>query len=144
MATNNIKQGCGALIYCTSTHRYLFLLRNDGKFPNTWGIVGGKVEQNETILQGLEREIKEELGGQIDGAKIIPIEKYTSNNNKFIYHTFLIKVEEEFVPILNHEHTGYCWVPIDLHPTPLHPGVYRTFKFKNIKEKIKVHEKITG
>ena len=144
MATNNIKEGCGALIYCTSTHRYLFLLRNDGKFPNTWGIVGGKVEQNETILQGLEREIKEELGGQIDGAKIIPIEKYTSNNNKFIYHTFLIKVEEEFVPILNHEHTGYCWVPIDLHPTPLHPGVYRTFKFKNIKEKIKVHEKITG
>jgi 8-oxo-dGTP pyrophosphatase MutT (NUDIX family) len=144
MATNNIKQGCGALIYCTSTHRYLFLLRNDGKFPNTWGIVGGKVEQNETILQGLEREIKEELGGQIDGAKIIPIEKYTSNNNKFIYHTFLIKVEEEFVPILNHEHTGYCWVPIDLHPTPLHPGVYRTFKFKNIKEKIKLHEKITS
>jgi 8-oxo-dGTP pyrophosphatase MutT (NUDIX family) len=144
MATNNIKEGCGALIYCTLTHRYLFLLRNDGKFPNTWGIVGGKIEQNETILQGLEREIEEELGGQIDGAKIIPIEKYTSNNNRFIYHTFLIKVEEEFVPVLNHEHIGYCWVPIDLHPTPLHPGVYRTFKFKNIKEKIKVLEKITG
>jgi len=144
MATNNIKEGCGALIYCTSTHRYLFLLRNDGKFPNTWGIVGGKIEQNETILQGLEREIEEELGGQIDGAKIIPIEKYTSNNNRFIYHTFLIKVEEEFVPVLNHEHIGYCWVPIDLHPTPLHPGVYRTFKFKNIKEKIKVLEKITS
>jgi 8-oxo-dGTP pyrophosphatase MutT (NUDIX family) len=144
MATNNIKEGCGALIYCTLTRRYLFLLRNDGKFPNTWGIAGGKIEPNETILQGLEREINEELGGQIDGAKIIPIEKYTSNNNRFIYHTFLIKVEEEFVPILNHEHIGYCWVPIDLHPTPLHPGVYRTFKFKNIKEKIKVHEKITG
>jgi 8-oxo-dGTP pyrophosphatase MutT (NUDIX family) len=144
MATNDIKQGCGALIYCTSTHRYLFLLRNDSKFPNTWGIVGGKIEQNETILQGLEREIKEELGGQIDGAKIIPIEKYTSNNNRFVYHTFLIKVEEEFVPILNQEHTGYCWVPMDLHPTPLHPGVHRTFKFKNIREKIKLHEKITG
>lgn len=144
MAINNIKEGCGALIYCTSTHRYLFLLRNDGKFPNTWGIVGGKIEQNETILQGLEREIEEELGGQIEGAKIIPIEKYTSNNNRFIYHTFLIKVEEEFVPVLNHEHIGYCWVPMDLHPTPLHPGVYRTFKFKNIKEKIKVLEKITG
>ena len=132
MAINNIKEGCGALIYCTSTHRYLFLLRNDGKFPNTWGIVGGKIEQNETILQGLEREIEEELGGQIEGAKIIPIEKYTSNNNRFIYHTFLIKVEEEFVPVLNHEHIGYCWVPMDLHPTPLHPGVYRTFKFKNV------------
>jgi 8-oxo-dGTP pyrophosphatase MutT (NUDIX family) len=142
MATNDIKQGCGALIYCTLTHRYLFLLRNGGKFPNTWGIVGGKIEQNETILQGLEREINEELGGKIDGAKTIPIEKYTSNNNRFVYHTFLIKVEEEFIPNLNHEHLGYCWVPIDMHPTPLHPGVYRTFKFKNIKEKIKVHEKI--
>ncbi len=143
MATNSIKQSCGALIYCTSTHRYLFLLRNGDKFNNTWGIVGGKVESGETIEQGLKREIFEEMGGEIQGAKILPIEKYTSTNNKFVYHTFLIKVEEEFVPVLNHEHKGYCWVPLDDYPKPLHPGVWRTFKFKNIIDKIRTIEQIT-
>lgn len=144
MATHSIKQSCGALIYCTSTHRYLFLLRNGDKFDNTWGLVGGKVENGETIEQGLNREIFEEMGGEIKGAKILPIEKYTSPNDKFVYHTFLIKVEEEFVPVLNHEHKGYCWVPLDCHPKPLHPGVWRTFKFKNIIDKIRTLEQITS
>lgn len=144
MATNSIKESCGALIYCTSTHRYLFLLRQGGKFPDTWGIVGGKIEPGETIQEGLIREIREEMGGEIQGAKILPIEQYTSNNSKFVYHTFLIKVEEEFVPVLNDEHKGYCWVPLDHYPKPLHPGIYRSFKFKFIKDKIQTLEQITG
>lgn len=142
MAISNIKQGCGALIYCSSTHRYLFLLRTNGKFNNTWGLVGGKVERNESIVDGLKREIQEELGGEIKDAKIIPIEQFTSDNGKFIYHTFLIKVEEEFVPLLNDEHKGYCWVKLDDYPKPLHPGVYRTFRLKSSKEKIKALEQV--
>jgi len=142
MATNNLKQSCGALIYSTSTNRYLFLLRNGGRFPDTWGIVGGKIESGESILDGLLREIREELGGEIKGAKILPIEQYTSNKGTFIYHTFLIKVEDEFLPALNHEHHGYCWVTLDHMPRPLHPGVWRTFKFKANKDKIQVLEKI--
>ena len=143
MATNSIKSSCGALIYCTRTHRYLFLLRNGGRYPNTWGLVGGKVEPGETVLEGLHREIREEMGGEIKDAKVIPIEQYTSNKNTFVYHTFLIKVEEEFVPELNNEHKGYCWVPLDDYPKPLHPGVWRTFKFKNIIDKIRTIEQIT-
>lgn len=144
MANNHISQGCGAIIFCSSTNRYLFLLRSSGKFPGTWGLAGGKIEPGETIEQGLIREIKEELGGEIIGARILPIEKYTSNNNKFVYHTFLIKVEEEFIPLLNHEHIGYCWVPIEHSPNPLHPGVLRTLKFEKIKNKIQTHEKVKG
>ena len=77
MANNHLNQGCGAIIVCSSTNRYLFLLRSSGKFPETWGLAGGKIEPGETIEQGLLREIKEELGGEIQGAKILPIEKYT-------------------------------------------------------------------
>ena len=104
--------------------------------------MGGKIEMNESVLDGLEREIQEELGGEIKDAKVVPIEQYTSDNNKFIYHTFLIKVEEEFVPMLNREHKGYCWVKLDDHPTPLHPGVWRTVKFKSSLDKIKVLEQL--
>ncbi len=136
MATNSIKASCGALIYCSRTQRYLFLLRNGKRYPNTWGLVGGKIEEGETELEALHREIREEMGGEIKGAKVIPIEQYTSAKNTFVYHTFLIKVEEEFVPELNNEHKGYCWVKLDDHPKPLHPGVWRTFKLKSSRDKI--------
>lgn len=142
MATNNINQSCGSLIYCTATKRYLFLLRNNDRYPDSWGIVGGKVEPNESILAGLEREIEEELGGKILGAKIIPIEQFTSDNKKFVYHTFLIKVENEFVPELNNEHKGYCWVPLEAYPKPLHPGVYRSIRAEKTRMKIKTQERL--
>jgi 8-oxo-dGTP pyrophosphatase MutT (NUDIX family) len=142
MATNHIKSGCGAMIYCTTTNRYLFLLRSNGRYSDTWGLVGGKIELNETVQQGLEREIQEELGGIIKDAKYVPVEQFTSENGKFVYHTFLVKVEEEFVPVLNNEHRGYCWVPLEDHPKPLHPGVYRTIKIKASKEKLKTLESL--
>ena len=142
MATNNLKAGCGALILCTKTNRYLFLLRKNGRYPNTWGLVGGKIEQGETVFQGLIREINEELGGEIKGAKIIPIETYTSDNEKFTYQTYLIKVDDEFVPGLNDEHKGFCWVELEDHPKPLHPGVHRTIRFQANQNKIKILENI--
>lgn len=134
--------GAGALIYCRSTHRYLFLLRNSARHSGSWGLVGGKIETDETVTAGLIREIEEELGGTIKDAKLIPIEKFTSDSNFFEYHTFQITVEEEFVPILNHEHRGYCWVQLEDHPKPLHPGVWRTFKFGAVIDKIKTLEAV--
>ena len=140
MATNNINSSCGSMILCTKTNRYLFLLRDDGRHPNTWGLVGGKVESGESVLQALVREIKEELGGEIRGAKIHPVETYTSDNGKFVYTTFLIKVDEEFVPELNSEHKGFCWVPLENLPRPLHPGVYRTMKIGSNQELLRREE----
>jgi 8-oxo-dGTP pyrophosphatase MutT (NUDIX family) len=142
MATSSIKQGCGAMIHCTRTNRYLFLLRDNGKYSNTWGLVGGKIEPGETVTQGLTREIKEEMGGEIRDAKIVPIEQFTSDNGRFSYHTFLINVEEEFVPELNDEHKGYCWVKLEDHPKPLHPGVWRTVNGKTTLDKLKTLEKL--
>lgn len=72
----------------------------------------------------------------------MPIEKFTSENQSFVYHTFLIVVEEEFIPTLNEEHRGYAWVPLDNYPKPLHPGVWRTFNFKSVVKKLKTVERI--
>jgi 8-oxo-dGTP pyrophosphatase MutT (NUDIX family) len=135
-------EGVGAFIYCTSTKRYLFLLRNESRYSGTWGVVGGKIESGELILESLLREMTEEIGGTIQGAKLIPLEKFTSDNNKFIYHTFIVPVEEEFVPILNNEHRGYCWVSLEDHPKPLHPGVWRTINFEAVVAKIRTLEAV--
>jgi len=133
-------EGCGALVYCTRTRRYLFLLRNGAKHSGSWGLVGGKIESGETVAAALVREIREEMGGSIVDLKLIPIEKFTADNQSFIYHTFLITVDEEFAPVLNNEHRGYCWVPLEDHPKPLHPGVWRTFNFKSVIKKLKTVE----
>jgi 8-oxo-dGTP pyrophosphatase MutT (NUDIX family) len=126
----------GALIHCQSTDRYLFVLRSGHSYSGTWGLPGGKVDPGETIDQALHREIHEELGGKILGAKLALIKTFVSCNKKFEYHTFLINVEEEFMPWLNNEHSGYAWCKIKEHPKPLHPGVWKTISFDEVLEKI--------
>ena len=139
MESNHI--GCGALIFCRSTRRYLFLLRNQKRHAGSWGLVGGTVENHETPIEALRREIVEEIGA-VEFEKIIPLEKFTSNNNNFEYHTYLIPVDSEFVPRLNQEHRGYAWTAVKDHPKPLHPGVWRTFNFKAVIEKIQTVEQL--
>jgi 8-oxo-dGTP pyrophosphatase MutT (NUDIX family) len=135
-------EGVGTFIYCTATQRYLFLLRDSSKYSGTWGLAGGKIDAGEQVLDSLYRELDEELGYDFTSTKVIPIEKFTSDNGHFSYHTFLIPVNEEFVPMLNYEHRGYCWVSLEDHPKPLHPGVWRTVNFKSVVDKIKTLEAV--
>ena len=137
----NCNIGCGALIYSKSTNRYLFLLRNQKRHAGSWGLVGGGVDPGESPSVALQREIIEEIGA-INFSKVIPLEKFTSENKTFEYHTYLIIVEDEFVPQLNNEHRGYAWTSIDDHPKPLHPGVWRTFNFKSVVDKIRTVETV--
>ena len=55
----------GALFYTLDTHRFLFLFRANGKKAGLWGLVGGTNEGVETPFEGLQREIKEEIGDRI-------------------------------------------------------------------------------
>lgn len=135
-------EGVGALIYAKSTNRYLFLLRDKTRQQGYWGIAGGKIDAGETVIQALVREINEEVGVDLAKKKFIPLETFTADNEKFVYYTFVVNVDEEFVPVLNAEHRGYCWVELRDHPKPLHPGLWRSFNFDIIKRKIKTLEAI--
>jgi 8-oxo-dGTP pyrophosphatase MutT (NUDIX family) len=129
-----VKQAAGIFFYSTSTDRYLYLLRADTK--NTcWSMPGGGIEQDETLLQGLTRECWEEMQVDIAGFKLVPIQKFVNSN--FTYHTFYCEVEQEFIPRLNHEHTGYAWVGNDNYPKPLHPGLFSTINFDLVQDKLK-------
>lgn len=127
----------GALFYSKSTKRFLFLLRNKGKTSGTWGIVGGKKEDGDaTTFDALKREIVEEIGSIPEILKTIPLELFVSKDNKFFYHTYLLIVENEFIPVLNDEHTGWAWSSIDNYPRPLHQGLKSSFSNKIIRTKL--------
>ena len=131
----NHNTAAGIFFYTKSTNRFLYLLRNDEKNPGNWGIPGGKLENSETILQGLERECHEEIGYFPNDAKLIPIQKFV--NNTFTYHTFFCRIDDEFIPLLNDEHVGYCWIDGDQYPKPLHPGLFNTINFDVVQDKLK-------
>jgi 8-oxo-dGTP pyrophosphatase MutT (NUDIX family) len=124
----------GVWFYSIKTGRYLYLLRNDHKHPGAWGLPGGKLEFGETLLGGMERECTEELGTFPAYQKLIPLEKFTAGD--FEYHTWLCVVDEEFVPVLNHEHLGYAWVNSGVFPRPMHPGLWSTVNLDAVQNKL--------
>ena len=77
-------------------------------------------------------EIKNNLSIATFKTQFIPLETFTSDNEKFVYYTFLVTVDNEFVPTLNEEHRGYCWVELKDHPKPLHPGFLELFEYSSI------------
>jgi 8-oxo-dGTP pyrophosphatase MutT (NUDIX family) len=124
----------GVFFYCSRTSRYLYLLRTDSRNPYTWGIPGGKVNKDETLLDGVTRECEEEIGYFPANGKLVPIQKFV--NNLFTYNTFFCEVEEEFTPVLNNEHCGYAWVGDNQYPKPLHPGLFSTVNFDIVQTKL--------
>ncbi len=140
MANNSVNKlivCSGALFYAKSTKRFLFLQRTQGKTAKTWGIVGGKHEDKDsTTYEALTREITEEIGFLPEVKKTIPLELFVSNDDKFNYHTYLLIVEDEFIPKLNFEHSGWAWSTMDLAPRPLHQGLRNTFTNKTIRTKL--------
>lgn len=124
----------GVFFYSKKTERYLYLLRTDNKNPINWGIPGGKIESDETLLEGIARECEEEIGYFPKQAKLIPIQKFV--NHTFTYHTFFCEVADEFTPTLNDEHCGYAWVGEGHYPKPLHPGLFSTVNFDVVQEKL--------
>lgn len=125
----------GCLFYAKSTKRFLFLNRQQ-KQKGTWGMVGGSTHDTESPWQGLQREIVEEIGFQPTISKTIPLELFVSKDTRFKFHTFVCVVDQEFVPKLNVEHSGYAWVSVNAWPLPLHQGVKKTLQNKQIETKL--------
>ena len=133
----------GVWFYSIDTHRYLYLMRDDPKHPNTWGLPGGKVESGETLIDSINRECTEELGTMPEYIRLVPLEKFTTADAGFAYNKFFCSVANEFTPVLNDEHIGYAWIDSGTWPKPMHPGLWSTVNFEAVRDKILTME-LTG
>lgn len=137
---SSIVKAVGVWFYSVDTHRYLYLMRNDPKHMGSWGLPGGRVEAGETLLDAMHRECQEELGMVPNYVRMIPLEKFTTVDSGFEYHTFFCTIDSEFQPILNHEHIGYAWIDSGTWPKPMHPGLWSTVNFEAVQNKISTIE----
>lgn len=137
---HNIVKAVGIWFYSQSTNRYLYLLRNSSRNPGCWGLPGGKKESCESLLDTIVRECQEELGFMPDYIDLRPLEKFTSPDSRFEYHTFWASVQNEFIPKLNYEHIGWAWVESGNYPRPMHPGLWNVVNEDILQNKISIME----
>jgi len=84
----------------------------------------------------IRRECEEEIGFFPAHIRLIPLEKFTSPDGGFSYHTFFCCVDREFQPTLNNEHLGYAWIDSTTWPRPMHPGLWNVINIDEIRGKI--------
>lgn len=137
--TSNVKTGVGSLIISSGTGRVLFNLRSPDKtYGLCWSLWGGMVEGNETPKDALLREFSEEMGFVPVLQKIYPFDIYESKDKEFRFVSFVTIVDQEFIPQINHEAVGYCWVNLGVWPKPMHSGARKSFCSKKSEDKLKI------
>jgi 8-oxo-dGTP diphosphatase len=95
--------------------KILLLLRHkQDPEGQTWGLVGGKIETGENKEQTAVREVKEEIGHNLDTSKLIFLKTYNWDRKdiNLIFEVFKIKItEDEIDPQLDkNESTQYLWI----------------------------------
>jgi 8-oxo-dGTP diphosphatase len=133
-----MKVAAGVLIKCIETNRIFLLQRNEngGKMHGVWSVMSGGIENGETIINGLRREIVEELSinPNIINYNFIGVEK--SPDSKIEFHYYEGFTNSEFIPKLDHENLDYGWFSIDDVPSPLYPKMIT--KLNNIWKNDKI------
>ena len=88
-----------------------FLIANrsfEANSPGVWEFPGGKVEEKETFVSALKREIEEELSLKIQvGDKITSIDLKTSDKNISVHYFYALILSGQI--ILN-VHSEFKWV----------------------------------
>lgn len=86
-------------------NEYLIAKREDN---GDWEFPGGKQHTDETLLETAEREIREELGLNIEAEKTA--EKYSYRGGGYDIIPVLAEISEEDFKIELIDHTDYRWI----------------------------------
>lgn len=94
-------------------HEILVLKRNSNKPQGeSWGLPSGKIDENESEIEALQREVYEEIGFRIQAKDIKHGKKIYVRypDYDFIFYTYSLPISDKIEIKLNpEEHTEYKW-----------------------------------
>ncbi len=105
----------GALIFNSSNE---VLMIRTHKWSDKWGIPGGKIQNGESSVEALRREIREETSLEIDEIQFVMVQDAISpkefyRDAHFLLLNYTCRCHEEVLNVvLNDEAQDYCWVPL--------------------------------
>ncbi len=113
---------------------FLFIKRSNyiDTAAGYWCPVSGRLEENETQIEALEREVMEEVGLSVKALKKIC--QIPSHNNQFILHFWTTEIISGEASVASDEATDFKWVTLE-QMKQLHPV---------FEEDIQVFEKLVG
>ena len=126
------KRYTGVMVKCGD--KVLLAKRNSqGAFPGMWSIFGGKLEENETTMEGAKREFFEETAIDIDEKDLkfvglIPRHTRDGNKVKGLMYVYLLDTENPIEPDLENaidgeEHTEWGYFSLN-QIDPMKTGHY--------------------
>ncbi|MFZ1250116.1 MAG: NUDIX domain-containing protein [Candidatus Microsaccharimonas sp.] len=114
----NLQVGVKAIIK-NNQGKFLFLRRTQSVSTDSgdrsWDIAGGRINFEESLIEGLKREIREEIGVEIHTEpKIIAAQDIFVQGKEIhiVRLTYLLKEDVEDIH-LSHEHDAYQWLSTD-------------------------------
>ncbi|MER6910111.1 NUDIX domain-containing protein [Streptomyces sp. NPDC000594] len=82
-------------------------------FPGCWDVVGGAVEEGESLQDALRREIAEETGWRLRRVLArVAHEEWTANGVRHIESDYVVEVDGDLLaPVLERDkHTEFAWL----------------------------------
>lgn len=118
-----MKKNGGVLLICEETGNFLLGERAKNiPFSDCWALFGGSIEEGESVLEGVKRELMEETQIPSDNIKYELFEVQTTFGDP--YHFYLGYCDKEYGCKLNEESQSYGWFNLNNLPNPLFPTLY--------------------
>jgi 8-oxo-dGTP diphosphatase len=120
----SVARTSAAVLFVNPSGEVLLRLRDDRPnlpYPNQWDLVGGAVEHRETITEAVVREVKEEIGIDVQG-----LEYFGEYSTDVHNHVFLapLALPVEAIVLTEGQRLRYVSAP-EARSLPLVPWVAR-------------------
>jgi 8-oxo-dGTP diphosphatase len=84
----------------------------DVQQPGIWELPGGRLDIGEDPFLGLQREVKEEVGFDVDVLYPLTVRYFTRSDGQIVTMIIFVCTPQATDITLSAEHSGYAWVNI--------------------------------